>query len=390
MPPNSDMHDEESPLLRKTEEEEAMKQNNRTTSADCLEDESKVNWTFIKGIVLSTLSGILFCSNNFIIKEFKVIPVDAVLVRGLVQASFLTAYSLLKSHQIKPDSHRLLALALTQGFFGAVSFIAALLAVSYMPVADALVVMFSDPLITMVVAFMFLGERMNVLRVCTGLTILTGVTLVCQPPFIFGAEETEVPDANDLVEKDLDLLLNHNETDFSVGTSLRSVGRSENYWVGVAFAIGAVLSGTFHNICVPLCKEIESTVLVLYVGLVAIFISSIAAQFDSAAMLATGKITEVSPEMWAILFGLAFSGMLAYVFLTRSLQLISPTLVSSLRGLEIIFAYVVESLIILSPPSPLSAAGGILVVCGVFSISMENEILNCWSRLRRREQYQNV
>ena len=33
---------------------------------------------------------------------------------------------------------RLLALALTQGFFGGVSFIAALLAVSYMPVADAL------------------------------------------------------------------------------------------------------------------------------------------------------------------------------------------------------------------------------------------------------------
>jgi len=383
------MHDEESPLLR-TEEEETMKQNNRTSSSDCLESETKINWTFIKGIVLSTLSGILFCSNNFIIKEFKVIPVDAVLVRGVVQVSFLTAYSLLKSHQIRPATHRLLALALTQGFFGGVSFIAALLAVSYMPVADALVVMFSDPLITMVVASIFLGERMNVLRVCTGLTILTGVTLVCQPPFIFGSGESEVPDENDLVVRDMDLLKEYNETDFYVGTSYRSVVRGQNYWVGVAFAIGAVLSGTFHNICVPLCREIESTVLVLYVGLVAIFISAVAAQFDPAACLATGKITEVSPEMWAILFGLAVSGMLAYVFLTRSLQLISPTLVSSLRGLEIIFAYVVESLIILSPPSLLSASGGLLVVCGVFAISLEDDILNCWSRLRRREEYQNV
>ena len=37
---------------------------------------------------------------------------------------------------------------------------------------------------------------------------------------------------------------------------------------------------------------------------------------------------------------------------------------SNFRGLEIIFAYVVESLIILSPPSLLSASGGLLVVCG--------------------------
>ena len=31
--------------------------------------------------------------------------------------------------------------------------------------------------------------------------------------------------------------------DFYVGTSYRSVVRGQNYWVGVAFAIGAVLSG---------------------------------------------------------------------------------------------------------------------------------------------------
>ena len=43
---------------------------------------------------------------------------------------------------------RLLALALTQGFFGAVSFIAALLAVSYMPVADALGILDHDPSMT--------------------------------------------------------------------------------------------------------------------------------------------------------------------------------------------------------------------------------------------------
>ena len=38
-----------------------------------------VNFYFILGIILSTISGILFTANNFIIKEFNVVACDAIL-----------------------------------------------------------------------------------------------------------------------------------------------------------------------------------------------------------------------------------------------------------------------------------------------------------------------
>ena len=43
--------------------------------------------------------------------------------------------------------------------------------------------------------------------------------------------------------------------------------------------------------------------------------------------------------------GLAVSGLLAFTTLTRSLQLISPNLVSSLRTLELVLAFLVQSLL---------------------------------------------
>merc|ERR1712107_868251 len=78
-------------------------------------------------------------------------------------------------------------MGMVQALFGGFAFIGALISVSFMPVADALVVMFSDPLVTMIVASIFLEERLNLIRISTGSLIIVGVTLVCRPPFLFGS-----------------------------------------------------------------------------------------------------------------------------------------------------------------------------------------------------------
>jgi len=339
---------------------------------------SLTRWVFIKGVLLSTLSGMLFTANNFIIKEFKVVPTDAILVRGVVQVIFLSFYALLRSYQLFPDTKRKLCLVLVQGMCGGFSFISALLSVSRMPVADALVVMFSDPLVTMVGATIFLGEKINLLRMSTGVSIIAGVVLVCKPPFLFSA----------LPSKEV-----------LTASTPQIEGHDSTYWVGAAFAMAAVLTGVFHNLVVPCCKEIESVVLVVWVGLSAIIISLVVSQFDQSAKIAVGKILDVEPEMWALFFGLAASGMAAYVCLTKSLQLISPSLVASLRSLEIVFAYFVEAIIFSVVPTPLSILGAAFVILGVSGIAFEENILGlvrqgagsiseCWRN--RRTGYQQI
>ena len=64
------------------------------------------------------------------------------------------------------------------------------------------------------------------------------------------------------------------------------------------------------------------------------------------------------------LSGLAVSGLLAFTTLTRSLQLISPNLVASLRSLELVLAFLVQAVITGQPPQTLSWLGGGLILIG--------------------------
>ena len=62
--------------------------------------------------------------------------------------------------------------------------------------------------------------------------------------------------------------------------------------------------------------------------------------------------------------GLALSGLLAFTTLTRSLQLISPNLVASLRTLELVLAFCVQSIVTGLAPGLLSCLGGGLILIG--------------------------
>ena len=58
------------------------------------------------------------------------------------------------------------------------------------------------------------------------------------------------------------------------------------------------------------------------------------------------------------------SGLVAFTTLTRSLQLISPNLVASLRSLELVLAFLVQAVITGQPPQTLSWLGGGLILIG--------------------------
>ena len=67
--------------------------------------------------------------------------------------------------------------------------------------------------------------------------------------------------------------------------------------------------------------------------------------------------------------GLSLSGLLAFTTLTKSLQLVSPNLVSSLRCVELVMAFGVQSLITMEEPSPLSCLGAGLIIIGVIILA---------------------
>ena len=82
------------------------------------------------------------------------------------------------------------------------TFVTALAAVSYMPVPDALCIVFSCPVVTILLSALVLRDRwgrvsrvtchtdhvrdsLGPAKITAGLLLLVGVVLVCRPPFLF-------------------------------------------------------------------------------------------------------------------------------------------------------------------------------------------------------------
>ena len=65
---------------------------------------------------------------------------------------------------------------------------------SRLPLGDSTTILFSSPVIVMVLSMFILKERCGVFRVVAAAGLLSGVILISKPPFIFG-QDMETYDA---------------------------------------------------------------------------------------------------------------------------------------------------------------------------------------------------
>ena len=59
------------------------------------------------------------------------------------------------------------------------------IAVSHIPMGDALTVVYASPLFTMILSFIFLGHRLRLYKFSFALVLIVGIVLVVRPPFLF-------------------------------------------------------------------------------------------------------------------------------------------------------------------------------------------------------------
>ena len=78
---------------------------------------------------------------------------------------------------------------------------------------------------------------------------------------------------------------------------------------------------------------------------------------------------------WLAYSFMSMAGIIAYFCMTKSLQMIDPTVVSFVRALEIIVAYVAQYAIMEEVPTSLSIVGAALVLMSVASMTLQNIII---------------
>ena len=78
---------------------------------------------------------------------------------------------------------------------------------------------------------------------------------------------------------------------------------------------------------------------------------------------------------WGVLFLISVTGTFAYFSNTKALQMIDPTIVSVLRSMEIVLAFVLQVSLMGMMPSGLDLTGAGCVIVGVVMISLEKIIV---------------
>ena len=87
------------------------------------------------------------------------------------------------------------------------------------------------------------------------------------------------------------------------------------------------------------------------------------------------QILEIPYTHWLAYVLMAMGGISAYFCMTKSLQMIDPTVVAFIRALEIVFAYLIQTLIVLKIPAVLSLIGASLVLGSVFAMALHDKII---------------
>jgi len=222
------------------------------------------------------------------------------------------------------DNRRLLWL---RGLFGFAALSCFFFALTKLPLADATVIHYTNPVFTAVIAAVALNERINAGEWLGAALSLIGVSLIAQPSFLFGESASQ-----------LNLL-----------------------YVGIALA-GALSAATAYVIVRKLRETEHPLVIVFYFPFVATLGSTPTAAFIDLQW----------PSAWEWLFliiGVAGCAQIAQVCLTKGLHAIKAGRAMAVSYLQIVFATGWGLLIFQEIPALWSLIGTALVIGGTVLVS---------------------
>ena len=151
------------------------------------------------GWFLAIVSGLLFTANNFFVKLLKMDAAEVLLVRSALKTVVLgLVLSAPGAPSLLPSTWPDRVFTWLQGICSGVRLLLQLACLQYLPLGDALTLIFTEPLWTVVASKLVLGTRIGAWKFCFAALLLTGMLLCVQPPFLFQREgkDTKSPEIN--------------------------------------------------------------------------------------------------------------------------------------------------------------------------------------------------
>jgi drug/metabolite transporter (DMT)-like permease len=244
----------------------------------------------------------------------RLAPQQVVLFRAVV--ALVLSWGMLRHAGLSPWG-RLRGLLLLRGLLGFLALSCFFWALVHLPLAEATVIQYLNPVFTALLAAVLLGERLRWRAALSVLGSLTGLLLVVRPAFLFGGVESLNPVASAVALAG---------AVFSAGAyvTVRRIGRAEHPLVVVFW---------FPLVATPL-----SLPLVLPVW-----------QWPT-------------PLEWLALLGVGVTTQVAQVFMTRGLQKEPAARATAVSYLQIVFAAFWGAVVLGERPEASAMAGALLII----------------------------
>jgi drug/metabolite transporter (DMT)-like permease len=286
-------------------------------------------WQRLTPGIRHMLMGTLFFSAMSVFAKLageRLPTMELVLARVIV--TLVMCWWALRSLPISPWGNNK-KLLLVRGFAGFMGLSCYFYAINHLPLADATVIQFCNPMLAALIAVFALKEPLRGTAVVATVLSMAGVVLVAQPTFLFAA-----------------------------GTPLDPVA----VVIGV---VGAIFSAIAYVVIRRLGATEHHMVVVFYFPLVT--------GPASLPLLAVEGVVMPEGMEWLFLLGIGVAAQLGQIEITKGFKLETASRASAVTYLQIVLAYTWGILLFGEFPNMLSIVGAFLVVLGVFSVTRRPE-----------------
>uniref|UniRef100_G3NUI5 Solute carrier family 35 member G1 n=1 Tax=Gasterosteus aculeatus TaxID=69293 RepID=G3NUI5_GASAC len=233
-----------------------------------------------------------------------------------------------------------------RGLIGSNAMILLFYAVQQMPLADATVIMFSNPVFTSLLAWIFLKERCTIWDCVFTVFTISGVLLIARPPFLFGEQRRGIE------------------------------GNYGNHLKGTIAAFAGAIGAAFTFVVLrKMGKSVHYYLSVWYYAVIG-FVECIIA----VSVLGEWKIPYCGRDRWLLML-IAVLGIAGQTFLTKALQIEKAGPVALMRTLDVVLAFIFQFIFFNRAPTMWSLGGALCVVVSTSGVALQKWYSNSRKRI---------
>ncbi|XP_028991169.1 solute carrier family 35 member G1 [Betta splendens] len=222
-----------------------------------------------------------------------------------------------------------------RGFIGSNAMILLFYAVQQMQLADATVIMFSNPVFTSLLAWIFLKERCTIWDCVFTAFTLTGVILIARPPFLFGDHVRGIE------------------------------GNYTNHIKGTIAAFSGAIAAAFTMVVLrKMGKSVHYYLSVWYYAVIGLIECII-----TVSVLGEWKAPSCGRDRWIMIL-IAVLGIAGQSFLTKALQIEKAGPVALMRTVDLVLAFTFQFIFFNREPTLWSLGGALCVVLSTSGVAL--------------------